>query len=471
MFCAKCGNELPENALFCGKCGNKIEIPDNINMEKQQATVPAGQGLSEQQATVPAGQGLSEQQTTVQAEQKLSGQQQMPSYQSFAQQPNNQAEKRKIPLIKKVLVLEAVVLAVLAFVCYTKVNEYTSPETVAKEFFTAVMSGDEKRAFDLIDIDESEYVSEKYFKNVVNTIGKKNLSNFKVNDTKEPEKSNQNIKKRVEITYRLKEDTSDYSFFVELEKSSSKKLFLFDEWKVNIGNFIQKDVTLYVNEGSKVKLDGKELNEKYLSEEGEDRYLGFDQYVIPKMFYGTYEVFITHDVYMDYKMSMDVSEDGKSFYEGENGENGVAIKQEAVEKIAKQSQEDFQALWSGAVQQKSFNGLSGIQMIEDNYGIEEEYEELVDKFKKEDGAGLQNIDFKNFEVIAKVEDEEENDTSSPVVDVSFSAPFSCVILNRDWWTGELDSRDGAGDYRGTLSYMYYNGKWGLREMSISNFYY
>ena len=24
MFCDKCGNRLPENALFCDKCGNKV---------------------------------------------------------------------------------------------------------------------------------------------------------------------------------------------------------------------------------------------------------------------------------------------------------------------------------------------------------------------------------------------------------------------------------------------------------------
>ncbi|MBC5714413.1 zinc-ribbon domain-containing protein [Roseburia sp. BX1005] len=23
MFCKKCGNELPDNAMFCSKCGNK----------------------------------------------------------------------------------------------------------------------------------------------------------------------------------------------------------------------------------------------------------------------------------------------------------------------------------------------------------------------------------------------------------------------------------------------------------------
>lgn len=33
MFCGKCGNQLPDNALFCGKCGNKIENP-KVNTAK-----------------------------------------------------------------------------------------------------------------------------------------------------------------------------------------------------------------------------------------------------------------------------------------------------------------------------------------------------------------------------------------------------------------------------------------------------
>lgn len=36
MFCIKCGNQLPDDALFCPKCGNRIEVQSDISKHEQQ---------------------------------------------------------------------------------------------------------------------------------------------------------------------------------------------------------------------------------------------------------------------------------------------------------------------------------------------------------------------------------------------------------------------------------------------------
>lgn len=437
MFCAKCGNELPENALFCGECGSRVDRDDFEN--------------TDQQMIPPVGQQPAMQQTAVQQQANLPADQQV----------YIRTNAKPVQFITKVLVIEVVIFAILAFISYTKIKEYVSPETVAKSYFTAVMSGDVKKAYDLIDVDEDEFVNEKYFRELLKDIGQKNIYNYKVDNT-EDTGDNLDFKKRVNITYRVKEDTSDYNFYIGLEKSPSKKLFLFDDWKVNVGDYIQKDVTIYVNQGSKVILNGTELDKKYLSDE-KDEDSWSEYYVIPKMFSGTYEILITNDIYMDCKKSIVVNEDSTYFYESEY--DGITLKPEIIEDIAKQSQKDFKTLCNGAVQQKSFKNVNDIPMAEDTSEIEEDYDKLVETFIKKDGEGLQKIEFGNFEVTA------EGDTEYPAVYVKFSASFSCITTSKDWWSGQLENNEYSGDYTGDMNYIYQNGEWKLQNILISNFYY
>lgn len=433
MFCPKCGSQLPDQAMFCGECGHKVVMPNQGNVVQQPV---------QQKQVTP-----------------------QPSYQP-AMQAYKPANKKPMPLVTKIMIGEVIALAICAGVFYTKIKEYTSPETVARTYFTAVMAGDKKAAYDMIEVEESEFVNEKYFGNVVEQIGCKNVSNYKVRDV---EPKSDDYTTEVEITYHLKEDTTDYSFYVKLDKAASKKLFFFDDWKVNVGDYIQKDVLLSVNKDSKVCVDGTELDPKYLgasSEEGEN-----DTYTIPKMFNGAYEAVITNDIYTDCNMSLDVDEYGKSFYEGEEYSDDVSIKPEIIDEIMKRSQEDFKVLWNGAVQQIDFaNVTSSMQVAEDKEAMAENYEELASHFIREEGTGLQQVQFDSFEV--SVEPGGGGiDYEVPALYVRFTAPFTCVEVDRDWWTGELEEEDCSGDYSGSLYYTYQNGAWVLSEISIANLYY
>lgn len=425
MFCAKCGNVLPEKAVFCEKCGQRVKIPGDNNM-------------------------------------KISG-------------GSNKRQAKPVPRIIIALVLETMVLAALLFVAYTKIKEYASPETVAKSYFIAAMAGDVKEAYDYIDVDESEFVNEDYFGKLLEDIGNRNVYNYKVDNMDESEtdeEGGRGFHKTVVITYRLKEDTTDYVFYVELDKSSSKKYFVFDDWKVNIGDYIRKDVEIYAKQGSKVMIDGKELSQEYIAETAEEN----DRFVIPKMFFGTYEALITHDMFTDYKMSLSIDDDGTYYYDDydyEDEDEGegykVMAKPEIVEKTRQQAQEDFKALWDSAVQQKAFDSVTDVRTIKDNTVIKEEYEELTQKFGQEDGVGLQQITFGEFKVAAKsgIGDISEY----PCIRVSFSAPFTCVSLSKDWWYGTVESSNDSGDYSGTMVYTYLNGEWVLSDISIAEIYY
>ncbi|MDD6207231.1 MAG: zinc-ribbon domain-containing protein [Clostridiales bacterium] len=424
MFCEKCGKKLPDQALFCDNCGYKIEIRNKVQPMPHPQMQPKPQ---------PKPQPM----------------------------PQQRPVAKKISLFTKVIAVEVIALVVLAGVFYTKMKEYTSPEMVAKEYFVSVMSGDTKKAYGLVEVDETEFVNETFFEKVVDQIGCKNISNYKV---KKAKTNKDDYSKEIQITYRMKEDTQDYSFSVRLDKASDKKFFLFDQWKVNVGDYIQKDVSLRVLKDSKVKLEGIELGAKYFDsvDEGEN-----DCYLIPKMFVGSYKADVTHDVYEDVAMSFELTEDDDTFYEVYYGT--ICIKPEIFETVVKQAEADFKSVWEGAVHQTGLNEISDLKLAEDNFSeLSQEYEDLKGCFYSDDGTGLKKVNFSNFAVDAE---EGDTDYGYPSIEVAFTAPFTCVSTSKDWWTGELEDYDKSGSYYGTMFYTNWDGEWTLRSMEISEIYY
>lgn len=439
MFCENCGNKLPDDALFCNACGHKVSMPEKIATQQpvQQLVQSVPQSQQNQLVNQPAmPQGMQEQHIRV--------------------------EKKPMQFLTKLLIAEVAVFVVLAGVFYTKMKEYTSPETTAKAYFSAVMAGEQKRAYDMIEVGESGFINEKFFGKVLKQIGCKNVNNFKVEELK---KSSDDYAKNVKITYRLKEDTEDYNFYVKLEKTNTKAFLLFDKWKVNIGDYIQKDVALSVIKDSKVTFEGEKLGKKYLSDEQDED--NKDVYIIPKMFYGTYQTVITNDVYTDCQMDVEISEEENSFYE--NYED-VSIKSEILQQVMNQSEKDFKALWDGAASNQDFARLVGVPMAQDTTDIQENYTNLADKFKSEDGTGLKSMNFGNFQVTA-VGRADDIEDSVPSVNVEFTAAFTCTNTEKNWWTDELEESSGSGDYRGSLYYIYEDGKWVLSDLSLAGFYF
>ena len=219
MYCNNCGNSLPDNAVFCTNCGNKIVFPTNE----------------------PTVQPMQNFQQSINQNQNFNGQNLQQPQHAFGQ--NNIASQRKpIPFITKFIILEAIALVLFASLFFMKIKEYTSPENTAKSFFTTVMAGDYEKAFEMLSLEESDFLNKETFKKLVAQIGSKNISNYEIEDVT----TNKNTyAKEIMISYRQKEDTQDYYFRLYLDKSSSKKFFFFDDWNVNIGDYIKR-ISLFV---------------------------------------------------------------------------------------------------------------------------------------------------------------------------------------------------------------------------------
>ena len=440
MYCKNCGNNLPDNAVFCTNCGHKIVLPTN-----ESTTQP-----------------LPMQSWNPSMNQSFNGQNLQQPMHNFGQ--NNVAAKRKpIPFITKFLILEVIALALFAGLFFTKLKEYTSPERVAKSFFTTIMAGDYDDAYEMLSIEESDFVNKESFKNVVMDIGNENISNFEIEDVT----TNKNTyTKQIIISYRIKEDTEDYYFTLYLDKSSSKKFFFFDDWEVNIGDYIKKDISISVLEDSTVSIAGKTLDNKYIT--GPVDEYGYVLYTIPKMFSTTYDVLITNPIYCDCSMPISITDDGNVFYQ--EYECAISMKSEITKQLLEQAKSDFKILWNGASKQNTFSSLNSLKTASYITDMENDYSKLMYKFSDGNTPGISDVTFGEFEVATSMDTVGTNYTV-PYINVSLTASFGCTWLEEDWWTGDMETVKGNGDYSAQLCYIYENGEWVLSDIDIADFYY
>lgn len=455
MFCENCGKEIPDKALFCVGCGARIEKR------------PQGAAGVHSQQMKQSGQVWQPEQMQ-RAQQIPKAQQIQQPYSGNVNVAQKQESRKPIPMITKILFCEIIVFVICAVILYGKVKEYTSPEMTAKAYFTAVMAGNSENAYKMIDVEENEFINKDTFKKLTEQIGCKNIKNYMIKENKgdyfeaDEEGEEDSPSKEVIITYRLKEDTSDYNFVVKLDKSDTKKYFLFDDWKVNVGDYIQKDIVLEVAGSSKVQIDGKELNEKY-KKKSEDNF-GFQIYTIPKMFEGVYDIKITSDIYSDYSDRLSVL-GGENYFSAED----VSLKEEVINQVMEQAKTDFKQLWNDIVEKKNLVDVTNVKMSDNKSEIEEGYMSLVEDFKRQDGTGKKKIKFDNFEISAEAGTESYN-SNIPVIYVYFTAPYTCTYVEQNWWDGTFYDEDNTGTYNATLGYQYMNGEWVLTSADIDNIY-
>lgn len=326
-------------------------------------------------------------------------------------------------VFSKIILAELVIVVVLGIFFGMKVKEYTSPEYTAKQYFAAVMSGDSKRAYKMVQVENDTFINEEQFQNVIEDMSCAKISNFRVKK-EENEKNEDDYTRYIEIAYRLKEDTSDYSMMVTLEKSEEKKWLFFDNWKVNVGDYIVKDISIEAIKGSKITIGGQELSKDLVSQQENEE--GNMVYTIPRMFQGNYETVITNDVYENIVFEMN------TYKEGEKN-NFSSVKLQSV--------------------------------ITENSDVQSEYENIIGEIADKNTTGIKNLKFGEFEVTAQ--QKEDNDSYVPYIVVQFVSNVNYTSVTSNWWTGDLEENEESMDeYTASLSYVYKDNEWKLDDMDM-----
>lgn len=335
MFCSECGSKNENGSLFCENCGHKFE-------------------------------------ETVKKENKTK------------KEPTKQQGKKNIT---KYIIISIVVLLVGA---YLLIDNMFSPTKVAEGYFNAVANLDADKLYGYLDVEESEFTSKKVFKDIINSENdsKKEVINYSIDKV---EKSTDGMSASVTIKYMLKDSKDSSTLKIDLVKSKNKKWLLFNNWKVNTGNYIVvKDYKFNLPTGSKLTIEGKKVDKKYLKETEDE----IDTYVIPALFATNYNIKVE---LMGLEIENKIKINSYSDYNLDFTEDNIS--KTGKEKLQKAIKTSLENLYNGAKEKKTWDEVKSNFEYKngDVSKVEKAYNDLLSSFSNSSST-LNSITFTKIEL-------------------------------------------------------------------------
>ena len=431
-------------------------MPMNNGMQPNMNGMPMNNGVQPNMNGMPMNNGIPNQQWNTQQGFVPNGQSGNPQVGApTGQTTHNKVKKKrkKLHILSKIAILEWVAVVVLLVGSYMMAQKYFSAEQSAKQYFTALMSGKVSDAYQFIDVSADGMVNETNFKTVVAQQGCKKISGYDI--MRDVEKNDH--MHEITIRYNVKDSKEDFYYTICMEKTGKKRFYLFDQWKVNVGDVVAQKVKVTVPNGTKVSINGKELSAEWKKVQENT-----DCYTIPKMFYGTYEAKATHPIYEDETFTFSV-----------NGEESTGeltgfskVKEEALQKVTEQAMNDFKVYWNGMTKKTGFAQLQNLsQLSEENYSSEDDYANMLSRMASSRTEGIVALTFDEMNVKAVT----VNDSDGQQVQVEFSSDMAYTFNTYDFWDGKLKMERRTDYYQGTITYVYKDGKW-LQDTSNLGFY-
>ena len=168
MYCAKCGQSMPDDAIFCGECGAKVEIEQIQEIPIQELPV-----------------------------------QEQPFQEQPVQETISEVQKKPKNKLIKPVIIAILILALMVSAFITVGKKLYSPEAVAKKYFLDMMKADWNAVYEELDIQDANFLSKQEFINAKQDTKKKILNTFQLKNVTNKKET---ISQTLLISYRLKGD-------------------------------------------------------------------------------------------------------------------------------------------------------------------------------------------------------------------------------------------------------------------------
>ena len=498
MFCPNCGTKNDDDALFCGSCGTKLQdkavVPPVDNdfkpdIELVQAEVqngaqayaqpeeqtqtyaqpeeqaqPQAYAQPEEQAqpqayaqpeeqvqpqqSVQAGEQTQSQpytQQNIYGQPQMPNQQNMPEYQAPGQQYYAPVQKQKPPKkpfkVNKLAVVTGIlsVAFIASIVVFFVVGKNTfSAQNVATDYFKAIINGDWDVAYDMMDMEESDFINKDMFVKAVNGSDTLKVNKYTV------KASESSIAADAVIKYRKRGASSDDELELSMNKEDSKQFLLFDSWKISSDSF-----TVQVPSGTTLYIDDVEVPEKYIDEDTDS----YTTYTIDKLFKGTHTFYIETGDFESSKGTYDVEYD-EDYYTVDS----IKIDQDSQKEIVDTAYGYMKQIIDAASTGQKFNSIKDIFTDDAAKDAKDEYENYFASefyaYAKDDG--ITGVALSNVEADVESVYIEEGEV---FISISIRYDDANTGLTTDWWTGSL--KNGSASTSGSTDMLlkYVDGKW------------
>lgn len=417
MYCQNCGTKNSDDAVFCESCGTMLERND-IPVEQTPVQMPENGPAKVTQAAP--------------------------------------AVHKPVPKWLVILILEAVALIAVFYAAFTLAKRGFGAERMAANFFVEMTNGDWEKAYEKLDIEESEFINAKMFAlaNKHNSFGSINAYSVEKQGGAFGDLiANTGLGTAVDIQYRTKGSDSDSTYEVILNKQGKKKLLLFDDWKVSTDQLVCNNYQIQVPDGATVVFDGITLSDNYRSSDADDYGI---YYTIPQIFRGSHTLTVSKENFEDVTRNITVS----SSYD-EYSVSNMTMKKEVLEELIQLAGKNMQTIYTAAIEGKKFDTIADLFAKDAKEDVKDSYSNLISNLSGNGSSVPYKLNFHNIQGSAYT-----NGTS-----VSISAEYHMEYSYEDWWDGSLqtDSMDSTEQF--TFDFVEEDGKWVQTNLGCYTLYY
>lgn len=277
-------------------------------------------------------------------------------------------KNRKSPDERKSILVPTIAVIALAFCLFGSwflIDKACDPKKMVEKYFVSLVNGDYERAFDCLNISETELVNPEQFKEYVAGLDLGNVSNYQIievgtdspslfqSSSSDSEKGN-TLGKDYVVKYRNLGDSEDQMLPISVSNSLSKQYLFFDKWTVGYDQIVCDDLYITVPVNSELKLNDVTVPDSMLDSNQNSN--GSDAvYHIPSLFMGTYNVDVSKEGFEDIETILNVSSS-----DGEFSFLDMTLSESNVRALQKQAVEDMQKIYSAAIQGKPFTEISDL---------------------------------------------------------------------------------------------------------------
>lgn len=198
-----------------------------------------------------------------------------------------QIKTHKNPNETKIL-LVIILICVFGFIFYQELKYFNSPESAMNNYLKDYKDLNYDSILESLNIELNDFISPEFLKKRALNDGDAKINDFKVLGCSY---NSSDSSAKCEVTYTTEKNGISTTKTYKLKRKEQKRLFLFADWIVENQDIeMLQNWMLYLPKDSKGTLEDISL-ESYRDEENDKT--GYDAYLIPNIFKGKYNLFIT----------------------------------------------------------------------------------------------------------------------------------------------------------------------------------
>lgn len=441
MFCPNCGTSNDEGALFCANCGTRLEFEPVVT----EGSVASDDNAVPQQPEVQTAQVNVQPQVTPMYEQPQNG-------------TMGNSAKKPFKLSKKIVIIGAVVVAVIAavivFICVG--NSLTNYKKTAGSYVKAVEECDWAKAYSLVQIPDSEFLTKNAFITAHSEATGSAVGNMRVIDSFSS-KGRLPGNKAVSVIYTTATGADSQDLLLTV--TDKHYMLFFKKYKVSTEDTVVSDCTINVPKGLTLFINDVLVGDQYKSKDS-GKNSSYDVYKIPYLFNGTTILKATSEFTEDYTKEIYPSYDE---YTTSISSYDIKFAEDKINGLKDQAKKDVTEFFDAAQKKNDFSTVSDKFTTDMQSSAKSTYNGYVDTFKS---TYKQISDFKITTLNPSMSDTTfrvDSNDGCPTIKVGYKISYSYTYkYSSDTKSHERnDSKSSAYVY-----YKYADGQWKISSMGL-----